>query len=592
MLEQITQFPFHLRLFDSLPVGVALTDAKGKITIWNKKMTFLTGKVKLNIKNKNILQNSWAQNLGISRLANNILVSEEYSTGVLHIETKDHRKKPVSLYMRISKISYEQKTLGLLLTCENVTFQENARKDLANTQEYYQSILSNLLIGILVTDQHGNIMTANPSLLKISGHTRKSHIIGKKLFKDYAKHANEEIRKGVKKVLTTGETCEFIETEYKREHKTQYLSIRIAPIKTKHGQIKGTVQTIYDATQEVELKNIIQDLNKYHEGIIESSPTGILVTDLLGMITKVNKAHEHITGKQRNETIGKILYQEYASDADSKIRKAFHEVITKGKTFTFHHYEYISSRKGKKYFDIRLGPVQSKDKEIIGMVQILEDVTKEVKLQHELQKYSENLELKIQELNSSYIEIGRVNRQLASLIDIQKVFPYHQKNLPIIKHVIESLAVITGAQYGVLHFWNEVQRAFTFHFIPARNKIISLSEEDCEMLRPYFYLAYKQKKQVDVQQISQKESENVPHLPREKNITSAVLLPIDTHNKRKCAVGLFFDKKRSFSNLDIEFIKAFMNRIETLLFVSYNIGSQHKKQKKTSLRRNPHSPKT
>jgi PAS domain S-box-containing protein len=325
-----------------------------------------------------------------------------------------------------------------------------------------------------------------------------------------------------------------------------------------------------DLSEHDELKDIVSYLNEYNESIIESSQMGVLVTDRMGTITKINKAHELITGKSKEETLGKTLYVDYASQADNRLQDAFHEVIEHGKTFVFRNYKYISSRKGVVYLDIRMTPLEHPSEGILGMVELIDDVSKEFRLERELRKQKRGLEEKINELHVSYLELGKVNRQLASLIDIERLMAGDGQWKSNLSQLLKSLISMTGAHLCAIRAWDENDQSFAYlfemHASPSR------PPDSVQHLDPLFDEISAQKTHFHTVNARELPNEFVS-LPKafRQQYSCYASLPLLTSYRQAppSSLVLFSQNDWKLSNLDVDLIKAIAHRIQLLLYISY-----------------------
>lgn len=438
-------------------------------------------------------------------------------------------------------------------------------------QKSNEEFICNLLLGmgILRIDKRGIICAANTMFYKIAGIQTKEKVVGEKISRLSLQKNIPKLQQATKLAIETGKSTFLKKIPLRHDsEQNRYLDIRVIALKnTPKSTNDDIIISFDDVTETVELKNMIQYLRDYNERIIEASPAGILVTDTTGTITKVNKAHEQLSGRGKEEIIGRTLYKDYAANAPQNMRDAFLDVVTSGKTRVFRYQIYPSARRGIQYFHVRLAPLKDENEHIIGVVQALDDVTKEVKLQQELRQYTKDLEEKIQELNSSYLELGRLNRQLSSLIDIGKLFPLQGASFASMGRIIESISTILGAEFSILRSWSHESASFNRYIIHGKNKTAIATPEELSKIDHFFRLFQKNKSFINILQLSPKQIKQFQAIPSEKEITSLAAINLDNDEKssQHDALLFCFNGKADFTNLDIELIKAFIERIEQAL---------------------------
>ena len=187
--------------------------------------------------------------------------------------------------------------------------------------------------------------------------------------------------------------------------------------------------------------------------VLGSCPIGILVTDKEGYITHFNTVQEKISRKKAKDVLGKRLYHEYAYREADEFREAFSQAINKNETAFFSRRQYKSSN-GTQYLDITLAPVKDEHGNVNGVVQILEDVSARVDLEAKLREQNRTLTTRLSELEEAYTYIGRINRQFASLIDINTTLSSKLSLDKMLDFIVRSAAMLTKARLTTLRLKN------------------------------------------------------------------------------------------------------------------------------------------
>ncbi|MFH0830498.1 MAG: GAF domain-containing protein [Parcubacteria group bacterium] len=182
---------------------------------------------------------------------------------------------------------------------------------------------------------------------------------------------------------------------------------------------------------------------------LSSCPVGILVTDRGGYITHFNQVQELVSGKRAADVLGKRLYQDYAHHDAAEFREAFRRAIQFNQTAHFKRRRYQSSQ-GVQYLDIMLAPVRDAYGRTSGAVQILEDVTARVDLEQQLRQQNRALSVRLADLEEAYKYIGRINRQFASLVDINTTLSSKISLDKMLDFIVRSAAMLTRARLTTL----------------------------------------------------------------------------------------------------------------------------------------------
>ncbi|MFO0704939.1 MAG: PAS domain-containing protein [Candidatus Andersenbacteria bacterium] len=197
--------------------------------------------------------------------------------------------------------------------------------------------------------------------------------------------------------------------------------------------------------------------------VVGSCPVGILVTDRQGYITHFNGIQQKISGKSAEQVIGKRLYYDYAYRQADEFRQAFMRAIQVGETAHFARRRYESSN-GLQYLDVTLAPVKDEHGRITGVVQMLEDVTARVDLEEQLRAQNRDLTTRLKELEEAYEYIGRVNRQFASLVDINTTLSSRLSLDKMLDFIVRSAAMLTRARLTTLRLLDGEQLKLAAQF--------------------------------------------------------------------------------------------------------------------------------
>ncbi|WP_075187872.1 two-component system sensor histidine kinase NtrB [Teredinibacter haidensis] len=119
----------------------------------------------------------------------------------------------------------------------------------------------------------------------------------------------------------------------------------------------------------------LQDSQGYIKSIVDSMPLMLIGLNEKMQITQWNTSSEKVTGAKREQVLGKNLWEAYPTITLSS--EQVQEVLETKKTTTIKH-----SQRGQYYFDLTLYTLQSNSD--VGIVIMLEDVTKRVKAENRL----------------------------------------------------------------------------------------------------------------------------------------------------------------------------------------------------------------
>lgn len=133
---------------------------------------------------------------------------------------------------------------------------------------------------------------------------------------------------------------------------------------------------------EIELNNLRDVTSRVLEGI----PVGVEIINIDLVITGWNKGMEQIFGTKKEDIIGKRIFELFPNFKERIGERVFKAVISTGEPFTIDNYEHTTKAGKKMVLNLRYSPYKDILGNTIGIVAIIEDVTKNTNLEHELRR--------------------------------------------------------------------------------------------------------------------------------------------------------------------------------------------------------------
>jgi len=129
-----------------------------------------------------------------------------------------------------------------------------------------------------------------------------------------------------------------------------------------------------EVTERKKVEKRINELNIRLQGIVKSSPLGVIVLDFDGKVAMWNPIAERIFGWTEKEIIGQ-LNPVVSVDKKDYFREAF-SAAKEGKGTMFHNVSFCRKNGSAASVNISIASLRTTDGYIIGAVGIVEDVTK------------------------------------------------------------------------------------------------------------------------------------------------------------------------------------------------------------------------
>jgi PAS domain S-box-containing protein len=308
---------------------------------------------------------------------------------------------------------------GQLLFLEGFILDITARKqhefELEKSKESYKNLIESSPDGIFIHDHKGEVLFANPSILKMLG-VKSLHEIGARSIYDYSLPEDLAIYRKRIRDLFEGKDLPFIVTKIHRLDGS-FLEVESKPILFNylgepsilifcrdisfHRQLEKEqlrAQIAEEANKEMQLEieqrqrteRQLQATQKYTRRLIDSSLDMILATDKEGYVTEFNLAAQRTFGYNAQEVIGE---HESFLFAQSGQRLEISEELKSGSGF--YSGEVINRKKNGELFTSFLSAsvLRNDYGEIIGAMGVSRDIT-------EIKKTEEQISLQSAKLNS------------------------------------------------------------------------------------------------------------------------------------------------------------------------------------------------
>ncbi|APC90770.1 MULTISPECIES: PAS domain-containing protein [Francisella] len=285
--------------------------------------------------------------------------------------------------------------------------KDNKIEKLEQEVKILKQIIDSIDANIYWKDNNGTILGINKANIKVLGLKTKSDAIGKKDTElNTGEVHREEIFKNDLKVLESKESHTFDEM-YKIGDKNIYFLSRKSCLTDENGNVIGLVGVSMNISEQKKLQHELEKKNKEikrlsdnqkssFQQIIDSIDANIYWKDLEGRFLGMNKKNLSLLGPglTNEDIIGKFSSDfETSKNFNEEIYKNDLYVIKNNKTIVFEE-EYISENGEKDTYLATKSCLKNDDGEVIGLVGISVDITKQKKLQHELEKKNNELKEK------------------------------------------------------------------------------------------------------------------------------------------------------------------------------------------------------
>jgi PAS domain S-box-containing protein len=185
------------------------------------------------------------------------------------------------------------------ITCIDITDRKQAEEQ----TRLQTAALESAANGIIITNQEGHIIWANPAFTLLSGYS-KAEILGQnpRIWKSEVQDAG--FYQQLWKTILSGEVWSG-EIVNRRKDGTLYTEeMTVTPVRDPHGAIRHFIAIKQDITARKRAEKALEERTAYLNTLIEISPMGIVVVDPEGLIEMTNRAFERLFLYSREEMLG------------------------------------------------------------------------------------------------------------------------------------------------------------------------------------------------------------------------------------------------------------------------------------------------
>lgn len=131
----------------------------------------------------------------------------------------------------------------------------------------------------------------------------------------------------------------------------------------------------------------IMEMKSHMEDIFASVDSGIVTTDLAGLVATYNRAAMEIFGLVEEEAIGQSCVELFGTDHVGNLPACLDEVLTQESRLRDYEITCALPERGQVTLKLQLAPLKDAHQQTLGVTMVVEDVTEERRLQQTLNRY-------------------------------------------------------------------------------------------------------------------------------------------------------------------------------------------------------------
>ncbi|MGQ8335709.1 PAS domain S-box protein [Sunxiuqinia sp. A32] len=263
----------------------------------------------------------------------------------------------------------------------DITEKRIAEKELVETKEKLQGILDNLDDAYFQIDMEGNITYINSSAVNMFGYSSVQEMIGMPVINLY--ESRKERKRILKKLHHSGKIHDWVSKGLRKDSSTFWVSVNAKFLYDNSGQIKGTQGLIRNVTRRIEADKKVDESEKIFHDLFNNLNSGVAVYDVVDdgkdfIFKYFNDAGERIDKQNRNELIGKSIFEVRPGIDEFGLIKIFRKVVASKKP-AHHPVKIYSDERLDGYYENYVFLLPTGE-----LVAVFDDITESVKIQNEI----------------------------------------------------------------------------------------------------------------------------------------------------------------------------------------------------------------
>ena len=393
--------------------------------------------------------------------------------------------------------------------------EESKTEWMKNTEE----LMERSLDSIMFTETVGYVTKVNKHFLEMLGYSEEE-VVGKfvaeltptnegetyesvtgelvTIDKDFLDNTQQLIEE----LLTTGKVVNWEAYYLRKDNKVVPIEQNIVCLYDQKGERKGAVSIIRDITERKITENDSRKTRESLDNLLESSLDGIIVSDNVGNVTRVNKAFLQLIQFDEEDVIGKHVMElsvmtegtydsttgelvDISEDFFNTSMEMTAKLYEEGKVSNWESY-YL--RKDKKIVpvEMQIAHLFNEKNDTIGSVGITRDITDRRRVEKELAQYREGLEDLVKERTA---ELSETKDYLDNIIENSLDGIIIGDSTGNIVRVNDSLLKLLGYQREEIigRHVMELSPSEEREYISTTGKRVTIGERDFEEARKIIY---------------------------------------------------------------------------------------------------------
>ena len=307
------------------------------------------------------------------------------------------------------------KITGVIEHVKDITERKKAEESLQESEKRLRSFFENTIMGIYRTNPQGDILSANPTLLKMLGYSSLEELKTRNLEQEGYEPGYERsiFKKNIKK---DGKVVGLESAWTRKDGSTIFVRESYIAVEDPENNVLYYEGTVEDITERKQSEVKLKESEAHYRQLFNLLPYGCEIIDREEIIINCSPSTSRILGYEVDEIIGKPITDFVDADTRKLFKQNFPKLL-KGESLFLE--ACMIHKNGNKINVLRAAqPIRNADKEVVGMLAMSIDITERKKAEE-----------KIEHLNLVLHAIRNVNQLITKEKDRDKLIKVACSNL-------------------------------------------------------------------------------------------------------------------------------------------------------------------
>ena len=334
--------------------------------------------------------------------------------------------------------------LGIRASNRDISERKQIEEALRDSKERYRSLTINVPSVLMRYDKDLRVLFLSPKAEEITGAPIHQFIGKTNREAGMPEHLCILWENAIQEVFRTGQSKD-LEFDFPSQKGTKTFYLKLAPEFGADGEVKYVLGISTDIAERKQMEKALKESEALLRVVVYDNPDPIFLKDRNSRILLANPATMAIVEKSPEEVIGKTDEEFYD---DPEIGRAI--MANDRRIMESNHTEVIEETTigptGKRTYLSTKTPYHGADGQIIGIIGVARDITERKRLEEELRRSRDELEIRVQERTAELMDaVEELQDEISERKRVEQALrTAHQYNRSLIEVSLDPLVTINA----------------------------------------------------------------------------------------------------------------------------------------------------